>query len=59
MFNKNYVVEIPKRSDWIGNSIDLCDKGKRYSATYSPEQRRFTTSEVAADYDDIHSLLYR
>ena len=34
MFDRNYVVEIPNRSDWIGNNVDLYSKQCRLSGQH-------------------------
>jgi len=51
MFNKNYVVEIPKQSDWIGNNIDLYDDIVCYTDGSKLET---TGSTEASVYDYTH-----
>ena len=51
MFNKNYVVDIPKRSDWIGNNIDLYDD----IVCYTDGSKLETTGSTGASvYDSTH-----
>ena len=50
-FNKNYVVDIPKRSDWIGNNIDLYDD----IVCYTDGSKLETTGSTGASvYDYTH-----
>jgi len=51
MFNKNYVVDIPKRSDWIGNNIDLYDDIVCYTDGSKLETLGSTGASV---YDHTH-----
>ena len=51
MFNKNYVVDNPKRSDWIGNNIDLYDD----IVCYTDGSKLETTGSTGASvYDYTH-----
>ena len=51
MFNKKYVVDIPKRSDCIGNNIDLYDDIVCYTDGSKLETTRSTGASV---YDCTH-----
>ena len=59
MFNKNYVVDIPKRSDWTDNNSDLYDD----IVCYTDGSKLETTGSTGASvYDCTHDnkhTLYR
>jgi len=51
MFNKNYVIDIPKRSGWTCNNIDLYDD----IVCYTDGSKLETTGSCV--YDHIHDKL--
>ena len=52
MFDRNYVVEIPNRSDWIGNNVELKDDIVCYTDGSRMESRKLTGAGV---FDETHN----
>ena len=52
MLDRNYVVEIPSRSDWIWNNVELKDNIVRYTVGFGMELRKLTRASV---YDKTHN----
>ena len=52
MFDRNYVVEIPNRSDWIGNNVELKDDIVCYTDGSRMESKKLTRAGV---FDETHN----
>jgi len=48
MFDRNYVVEIPSRSDWIGNNVELKDDIICYIQTAQEWSRENLQEQVSS-----------